>query len=107
MSTSTATTHQTNKLPWLFSPTIDLAAFLGSAALAMLLLAVGATQGWLESDTPEWTWVVAILMIDVAHVYSTGFRVYFDPTELRRRPWLYALTPFLAYLIGAAVYSES
>ena len=107
MSTSAASDDRTNKLPWLFSPTIDLAAFLGSAILAMLLLAVGSTQGWLESDTPEWTWVVAILMIDVAHVYSTGFRVYFDLAELKRRPWLYALTPILAYLIGAAVYSES
>lgn len=64
-------------------------------------------MGWLDSDTPEWMWVAAILMIDVAHVYSTGFRVYFDRTELRRRPWLYALTPVLALAIGMAVYSES
>ena len=95
------------KLPWLFSPAIDLAAFLGSAVLAMLLLWIGSTQGWLESDTPEWMWIVAILMIDVAHVYSTGFRVYFDRVELKRRPWLYGLTPVLAFAIGAAVYSES
>lgn len=81
--------------------------FLGSAALALGLLALGAPLGWLHRDTPQWMWVGAILMIDVAHVYATGFRVYFDRTELRRRPWLYTLTPLLALVIGWAVYSES
>lgn len=82
-------------------------AFAGSALAAMALLAIGAPLGLLESDAPEWTWIGAILLIDVAHVYATGFRVYFDPPELKRRPWLYGLTPFLAFAIGWAVYSES
>ena len=95
------------KLPWLFSPAVDLCTFLGSALLALSLLWLGHVQGWLNSETPEWLWVTTILMIDVAHVYATGFRVYFDRTELRRRPWLYALAPMLSFLIGAALYSES
>ena len=109
MSTATDPTDAiaATRFPWLFSPAVDLGAFLGSALLAMLLLAIGAPLGWLESDTPEWMWIVAILMIDVAHVYATGFRVYFDRAELRRRPWLFGLTPILAFAIGAAVYSES
>jgi hypothetical protein len=94
-------------VPWLFSPAIDLCTFLGSALLALGLLAIGGWLGWLESTTPQWLWVVAILMIDVAHVYATGFRVYFDRDELRKRPWLYGLTPLLALAIGLAVYSES
>ena len=75
--------------------------------LAMLLLAVGAPLGLLDRDTPEWTWIPAILLIDVAHVYSTCFRVYFDPTELARRRWLYILVPVGSYAIAWAVYSES
>lgn len=94
------------RLPWLFSPAADLAAFLGSAMIAFLALAVGARLGWLHGDTPGWTWVTAILLIDVAHVYATAYRVYFVPAELKRRAWLYALTPLLAFLIGAALYSE-
>ena len=66
----------------------------------------GAPFGLLETDTPDWIWIGAILMIDVAHVYSTGFRVYFDLPELKRRPWLYGLTPLLAFLVGMAIYSE-
>ncbi len=94
-------------IPWLFSPRVDLLTFLGSAVIAFALLAIGIPFGWLHSDTPEWAWIATILLIDVAHVYSTGFRVYFDRAELRRRPWLYGLTPLMAFGIGWAVYSES
>ena len=92
---------------WLFSAPVDLGAFLGSAVVALALLAVGWRYGLLEADSPDWTWVTAVLLIDVAHVYATGFRVYFDAEELRRRVWLYALVPLLAYGIGVALYSES
>lgn len=92
--------------PWLFSASLDLAAFLGSAVVSLVLLAIGARFGLLEDDTPEWTWITAVLLVDVAHVYATAFRVYFVPAEFRRRVWLYTLTPLLAYLIGVALYSE-
>jgi uncharacterized membrane protein len=93
-------------IAWLFSPTVDLAAFLGSAVVALGLLAVGAWLGVLHSDSPQWTWVTAVLLIDVAHVYATGFRVYADREDFKQRRWLYVLTPLLAFLIGWAIYSE-
>ncbi len=93
--------------PWLFSRSVDLLTFTGSAIVSLALVGLGFQFGWVHSDTPEWTWVTAILLIDVAHVYSTGFRVYFDTKELRRRPWLYTLAPLLSFLIGAAIYSEN
>lgn len=91
---------------WLFSKRIDLAVFLGSAIASMIALWIGAQMGVLDDDTPDWAWIPAILLIDVAHVYSTGFRVYLDTDELRRRPWLYALVPALGYVLGIALYSE-
>ena len=57
-------------VPWLFSPSIDLWTFLGSAVLSLGLLAIGAQLGLLNAETPEWTWVAAILLVDVAHVYE-------------------------------------
>ncbi|MGE0489426.1 MAG: hypothetical protein AB7S38_09450 [Vulcanimicrobiota bacterium] len=89
---------------WLFSPAVDLGVFLGSAGLALLALAVGYELGLLDRDTPEWTWVYAVLLVDVAHVYSTGFKVYFDPAEVRRRPGLYLLTPLAGFAIGLGLY---
>lgn len=94
-------------VPWLFSASADLLAFGGSAALSLGLLALGGTLGVLNSDAPEWTWVVGVLLIDVAHVYATGFRVYFDRAEVGRRPWLYFGTPLAAFGVGWALYSES
>ncbi len=94
-------------LPWLFSASIDLWTFGGSAALSFLLLAIGAWADVLHSDAPEWTWITCVLLIDVAHVYATGFRVYFDRDELARRPGLYFGTPAACFAVGWAVHSES
>lgn len=93
---------------WLFSPAVDLAAFGGSAALSLVALAVGWQLGWLDgekADTPEWAWVVGVLLIDVAHVWSTLFRVYLDPDEFRRRPGLYLLVPVAGLVAGVGLYS--
>jgi hypothetical protein len=92
---------------WLFSATIDLSVFLGSAVLSLILLMVGWQFGFLNAESPDWTWISAVLLIDVAHVWSTSFRVYFDADEFKRRIWLYTFVPLFGYLIGVALYSES
>jgi hypothetical protein len=91
---------------WLFSRSIDLGVFLGSAVASILLLVVGWQLGLLDNDSPEWTWISAVLLIDVAHVWSTSFRVYLDKAELKRRLSLYLLVPVLGYVLGVALYSE-
>jgi hypothetical protein len=91
---------------WLFSRNLDLSVFLGSAIISLLLLAVGWRLGILSEDSPDWTWITAVLLIDVAHVWSTTFRVYFDIQEVKRRFWLYLLVPVSGYLVGVALYSE-
>ena len=91
---------------WLFSRDIDLSVFLGSPVVSLLLLGVGWRLGILDDDSPDWTWISAVLLIDVAHVWSTSFRVYFDKEELKRRFWLYLLVPIFGYAVGVALYSE-
>jgi hypothetical protein len=92
--------------PWLFSARIDLTVFLGSALLSLFALWIGAETGVLHNDTPDWAWVPAVLLIDVAHVHATWFRVYLAPGEFRRRPWLYSLVPLIAFVLSVALYSE-
>ena len=70
-----------------------------------LLLAVGWQLGILNDESPDWTWISAVLLIDVAHVWSTSFRVYFDTEEFKRRFWLYLLVPVFGYAVGVALYS--
>ena len=91
---------------WLFSREVDLSVFLGSALLSLLLLAIGWQIGILDDESPDWTWVTAVLLIDIAHVWSTSFRVYFDVEEFKRRVWLYTLVPVFGYVVGVALYSE-
>lgn len=74
--------------------------------LSLLALWIGARMGVLYSDTPDWAWIPAVLLIDVAHVWSTAFRVYLDPDERRRRPVLYWMVPAIGLAIGIALYSE-
>lgn len=91
--------------PWLFGKREDLAIFGGSAALALVLLAIGAALGWLERDLPDWAWLACVVGVDVAHVWSTAFRVYFDPQELRRRPILHFGAPLACWAAGAGLYA--
>ncbi|MDD9933302.1 MAG: hypothetical protein OXT09_06860 [Myxococcales bacterium] len=93
--------------PWLFGRTTDLWAFGGSAALSLLLLAVGAALGILHGDAPPWVWLLCIVLVDVGHVWSTVFRVYLDPVELRRRPLLYLGLPALCYGLGVMAHAVS
>lgn len=94
-----------SRYPWLFSAPIDLGVFLGSALVSFALLGIGAAFGLLHSDSPEWIWVPFVLLIDVAHVWSTLFRVYLDRDERQRRRLLYFGGPAIVYVLGVSVYS--
>jgi hypothetical protein len=50
-------------------------------------------------------WAVLIVGVDVAHVYSTLYRTYFDPIEFRQRRSLYIFAPLLGWLAFAGLYS--
>jgi hypothetical protein len=92
--------------PWLFSRGVDLGTFLGSAVAALTLVALGPSLGvGPDGDSPGWTWVTGVLLVDVAHVYATLFVVYLEPAERRRRA-AYWMVPAAAWLLGVAVYSE-
>ena len=82
-------------------PTVD-SRQLGWLLSALVLLAPSLGIG---RDAPEWSWIAGVLLVDVAHVWSTSFVVYLDPVEWRRRPMLYALTPLAMFGVGVALYA--
>jgi hypothetical protein len=93
--------------PWLFSRRADLLLFGGSTALALLFLGVGHATGLLDGDAPPWLFLVAVVGVDVAHVWATGWRVLADGEKARERIWLYAGVPLAAWGAGVAAYSVS
>jgi hypothetical protein len=90
---------------WIFGRRIDLAVFGGTAAIALLLVLLGGRYG--GAAEPEWSWIVGVLFVDVAHVWSTAFVVYLDPAEWRRRPLLYGGAPAAVLAGGVALYAAA
>lgn len=91
---------------WLFGPRVDLAVFAGSALVSVALVLASPWLGTV-GDTPVWAWLLLVVCVDVAHVWSTLFRTYLDPDELRRRPGLYMAAPLVAWGAGVLAHQVS
>lgn len=94
-----------DKKAWLFSPVKDfigilLPAFI--AVIAVFFLPVVYTSSDKESLVG---WVVLVLLVDVAHVYSTLYKTYFVQERLARHKVLYTLIPVGCYLLGVLLYA--
>lgn len=90
--------------PWIYSPKFDLGAIIGPpVVITSIVLAWGNRLATLEA--PPWLWVLLVLGIDVAHVYSSLFRTYFDREEYNRRRTLYVVVPIVSWGAGIAIYA--
>lgn len=92
---------------WIFGRTTDLWVFVAPALAALALVAMGRALGIADGDTPPGLWLVAVLGVDVAHVWSTIFRTYADTAEVRRRPVLHLGAPALVYAFGVGLHLVS
>ena len=90
---------------WLFDRRTDLTVFLGSA-LASGAFVLAAPALGISSVTPLWAWLLFVVCIDVAHVWSTLFRTYLDPVERARYPLRYVGVPLAAWLLGVLFHHQ-
>lgn len=90
---------------FLFSPQEDVIGFLLPALLPLALCPILDATGVLARPVTPLLFLFAVVLVDVAHVYATAYRVYADPKELRRRPLLYVLVPLACYGLGVLLYS--
>lgn len=90
--------------PWLVNPRFDLAIFLLPAVVALGLVPAGRL---FHGELPLPMWVVAVLAVDVAHVYATLFVTYLDPgARARHRAWLVG-APVVAFGVGLFAIAHS
>jgi hypothetical protein len=89
---------------WIFSRSVDLLVFTLPAALSLALVLLAPAE-LRSADSPEWVWVTGILLVDVAHVWSTGVVTYLNPAELRRHSSRYWLVPLAGWVCGVALFS--
>ncbi|HEY9713356.1 MAG TPA: hypothetical protein V6C72_07790, partial [Chroococcales cyanobacterium] len=93
--------------PWLSSAvwdgTLIVAPALASSAIALIFR--DTLNG--SDSLPVWAWVSFILLVDVAHVYATGFRTYFNRQALQNHLALLVGAPLACWLMGCLLYSAN
>lgn len=101
----TATTHKAEQhQPWLHSATLD-SCFILAPPLIATALAVWFHEVVHQNNISPWAWVLLIVGIDVAHVYSTLFRSYWNPEDMQARRPLFTAVPILGWVVGTVLYS--
>ena len=93
------------KQPWIGKPMVDILFILLPPffCLLFIMLFPGLFQN--SKGVPDAAWVILILLIDVAHVYSTLYRTYFDTGALRKQRSLLVAIPFISFVAGVLLYS--
>jgi len=91
--------------PWIGSGVIDTIFILSPPFLALLVVSLFPAQFKNSGNMPVAYWVILIVMIDVAHVYGTLFRTYFNPDEFRKKHPLFIAIPVFCYIAGVLLYS--
>ena len=104
MSQTATLSAPEGRQPWIHGPWTDSIFVLGPAFLATALVLAFPDFFRNSSEMKPWFWLLFIVGVDVAHVYSTLFRTYFDKEEFRkyRRPLL--LIPVIAWGAGVLIY---
>lgn len=95
------------KQPWIGKAWIDTVFILLPPFLSLLFIAAFPALFQNNNQLPVAGWVILILLVDVAHVYSTLYRTYFDPQALKEQRSLLWTIPFFSFIAGVLLYSVS
>lgn len=93
------------KQPWLGKPVVDILFILLPPFASLLFIALFPSLFRNNKDMPDNWWVVLILLVDVAHVYSTLYRTYFDKTTYKQQRTLLYLIPAVGFIAGVLLYA--
>ncbi|MBL7692943.1 MAG: hypothetical protein JNM41_15220 [Flavipsychrobacter sp.] len=97
----------TYRQPWLRSALFDSVFILLPGLLALVFTLFLPSTYKYTDEMPTWGWVVLVLLVDVAHVYSTLFRTYFDKERFARHRVMYTAIPIACLVAGVLLYSMS
>jgi len=93
------------KQSWIYSAKLD-GIFILAPAFAVSAIALIFHNYFTENHAVGlWAWAFLVIGIDVAHVYSTLYRTYFDSEEFKARQALYIAIPLVGWLVFMLLYS--
>ncbi len=94
---------------WIRSPAFDLTFLIGPAwitAIAATFIGLRARNEGIDIPSlGPYGWFILVLLVDVAHVYSTLFRTYLDPREREEHRTALVWIPLVAWAVGAILHS--
>ncbi|MGC4128005.1 MAG: hypothetical protein QM564_00275 [Bergeyella sp.] len=93
------------KQPWIYNAKTDGIFILSPPFLVLLFVVLFQREiESLENRYSFYTWLILIVFVDVAHVYSTLFKTYFIKEEFQKRKWLYLGIPALSLVSGLVLF---
>ena len=95
-----------NKQPWLYNKYVECIFILSPPFICLLLITL-LPNYFKTAEVNEFKWVVLVLLIDVAHVYSTLYRTYFNKNMWQHRRLLLYTIPLIAFLVSVMLYTIS
>jgi hypothetical protein len=93
------------KQPWIKNARFDSLFVLAPPFVALLIVELLPNRFKTTSEMPLVGWVILVLLVDVAHVYSTLFRTYFNRARFRQQRLLFLMIPLGCYLAGVLLHS--
>ena len=93
--------------PWIGRPMVDILFILLPPFVSLLLVFLFPSVFQNKEGVTDAGWVVLVLLIDVAHVYSTLYRTYFDPQAFSKQRSILIAIPFIGFVIAVMAYSIS
>jgi hypothetical protein len=90
--------------PWIGHPRIEIVFILLPPFLSLAFIAAFPALFRDNDNIPAAWWVILILLIDVAHVYSTLYRTYFDRQSFRKYRQPLILIPLIGFIAGMLLY---
>jgi len=91
--------------PWIGSRWTDILFILMPPFFCLLFILLFPSFFKNQDGMSDVWWVALILLIDVAHVYSTLYRTYFDPVACKAYKNKLLVIPFVAFVVGVLLYS--
>jgi len=93
------------KSKWIVSAKFDLLFFTSPGIIALFAVILFSDWDSMHSKMNPIIWAVLVLGFDVAHVYSTLYRSYWNREEFAKNKTVFLITPFLCYFAGVLFYS--
>jgi hypothetical protein len=91
----------------LYSKWVDLVFILMPPFWCLAIIAFLPDTYLYSSELPLAAWVILVMCIDVAHVYSTLYRTYFSTETYKQHHQIFKLIPFICLLFSFITYSYS